>query len=63
MQEKSVNEFPVGFMLSLAMNEKAMKRFVDMDESQRKAVEEESSRVKSKAEMERLVDRLAKEEL
>ena len=63
MQEKSVNELPVGFMLSLAMNEKAMKRFVDMDESQRKAVEEESSRVKSKAEMERLVDRLAKEDL
>ena len=63
MQEKSVNELPVGFMLGLAMNEKAMKRFVDMDESQRKAVEEESSRVKSKAEMERLVDRLAKEEL
>ena len=63
MQEKSVNELPMCFMLSLAMNEKAMKRFVDMDESQRKAVEEESSRVKSKAEMERLVDRLAKEEL
>lgn len=63
MKEKSVNELPVGFMLSLAMNERAMKRFVDMDESERKMVEEESSRVKSKAEMERLVDRLAREEM
>ena len=63
MQEKSVNELPVGFVMSLAMNEKAMKRFVDMDKSERKMVEEESSRVTSKAEMERLVDRLAREEI
>ncbi|MGN0404071.1 MAG: hypothetical protein ACI4F1_02500 [Bariatricus sp.] len=63
MEEKNARELPIGFTMNLAMNEKAMKAFSNMDEMQKRNVEEESRRVKSKNEMENLVNRLAQEEM
>lgn len=63
MEERNVRELPIGFTMNLAMNEKAMKAFSNMDEMQKMSVEEESRRVKSKNEMENLVNRLAQEEM
>ena len=65
MEERNVRELPIGFTMNLAMkmNEKAMKAFSNMDEMQKRSVEEESRRVKSKNEMENLVNRLAQEEM
>lgn len=51
-------ELPIGFGLSLAMNEKAMNRFAQMDETQKKEVIEESRHVSTKREMEQLVNRI-----
>lgn len=59
--ERDMKELPIGFTMSLAMNEKAMKSFSDMSEEQRKSIEEESRNVKLKVEMERLVDRIGQE--
>ena len=47
MEERNVRELPIGFTMNLAMNEKAMKAFSNMDEMQKRSVEEESRRVKS----------------
>ena len=63
MEERNVRELPIGFTMNLAMNEKTMKAFSNMDEMQKRSVEEESRRVKSKNEMENLVNRLAQEEM
>ncbi|MCI7097629.1 MAG: hypothetical protein MR966_01700 [Lachnospiraceae bacterium] len=54
-------ELPIGFGLSLAMNEQAMKRFSQMDETEKSRVIEESRHVNSKREMEQLVNRIGEE--
>lgn len=54
-------ELPIGFGLSLAMNEQAMKHFAEMDESQKSRVIEESRHVNSKREMEQLVNRIGED--
>lgn len=61
MSDERAKEMPIGFTMSLAMNESAMERFAGMDEKARQEVIEESRTVKSKAEMEHLVDRLGNE--
>ncbi|MCI7262844.1 MAG: hypothetical protein ACI4OO_12615 [Otoolea sp.] len=50
---------PIGFGLSLAMNEAAMQRYSGMSESERKSWLSRAGQVQSKAEMERLVSRIA----
>lgn len=54
------NEMPIGFALSMAMNEEARNKFAAMDSSQREKTESLARQVKSKAEMDRLVDNIAK---
>lgn len=55
---KLEEELPIGFGLSLAMHEQAMKNFAEMDEKQKAQVIEESRNVNSKREMERLVNKI-----
>lgn len=52
-------ELPIGFGLSLAMNEAAMQKFSAMSDSQKDVVVERSRQVSSHHEMERLVSNLA----
>lgn len=59
MQEKD-NEMPIGFALSMAMNEEARNKFAAMDNSQREKAENLARQVQSKAEMDNLVDNIAK---
>lgn len=53
------NEVPEGLVLSMAMNEKAMYNFTSMTAEQRDDIIERSRQVKSKQEMERLIDSIA----
>lgn len=53
-------ELPIGFGLSLAMNEQAMQRFAGMTDSAKDAVVERSRGVSSRREMEKLVEDVAK---
>ncbi|MDY2627440.1 MAG: hypothetical protein SOW08_03870 [Lachnospiraceae bacterium] len=55
---KLEEELPIGFGLSLAMHEQAMKNFAGMDDRQKSQVIEESRNVNSKREMEQLVERI-----
>lgn len=55
---KLEEELPIGFGLSLAMHEQAMKNFADMDKEQKSQVIEESRNVNSRREMEQLVNRI-----
>ncbi len=52
-------ELPIGFGLSLAMNEPAMERFSGMTEQKKEALVERSKTVSSKGEMEQLVSEVA----
>ena len=61
MSDNRAKELPIGLMMSLAMNEAAMEKFSGMDESKKQSVIDESRKVSSKMEMERLVDRLGNE--
>lgn len=54
-------ELPEGLGFSLAMNQDAMKNFSNMEDSQKKQVIAESRQVRSKAEMNRIVNRLAED--
>lgn len=54
------NEMPEGLGFSMAMNENAMVNFAKMSEEQRNRVIDEGRNAKSKDEMNRLVDRIAK---
>lgn len=56
--EEGTRDVPIGFGLSLAMNEKAMARYSEMSESERKGWIAQAGRVQSKAEMERLVEKI-----
>lgn len=49
---------PIGFGLSLAMNERAMENYGKMADSEREQWLTRAGSVKSKSEMEQLVDRI-----
>lgn len=53
-------ELPIGFGLSLAMNESAMEQFSKMTEQQKMSVVQRSKEVGSRREMESLVSKVAK---
>lgn len=55
-------ELPLGLAFQMAMNEKAFARFSAMDEQEKQGVIEQAKNVRSKREMERLVDGLEKME-
>ena len=52
-------QLPIGFGLSLAMNQKAMNRFANMTEAGKEKAIAKSRDAKSKREMDRIVDSLA----
>ena len=51
---------PIGFGLSLAMNEQAMGHYSSMGEEERKSWLQRAGQVSSKAEMEELVNKIGK---
>lgn len=53
-------EMPLGLAFQMAMNEKAMARFSAMNEQEKQDTIERARNVKSKQEMERLVNELGK---
>ncbi len=55
-------QLPIGFGLSLAMNQKAMKRFSDMTEAEKEQAIARSRDAKSKREMDRIVSSLAEDD-
>lgn len=55
------NQLPIGLGLSLAMNQRAMKRFSDMTEAEKEQAIARSRKVKSKREMDRIVSSLAED--
>lgn len=55
------SDMPEGLGFSMAMNVDAMKNFSKMTEEERKRFMEESRQVKSKSEMNQLVNRLGKD--
>jgi len=55
---EGAKDVPIGFGLSLAMNEKAMKHYSRMTEAERKSWLEKAVQVQSKVEMEKLVNRI-----
>lgn len=52
-------ELPLGFGMALAQNEAAMRRFEHMSEEEKQAVLDRVHKVRSKAEMRRLVSGLS----
>ncbi len=52
---EGAREVPIGFGLSLAMNQQAMQRYSQMTQAERKSWLNRAGQVKSKAEMEKLV--------
>lgn len=57
---EGATEVPIGFGLGLAMNEKAMARYSQMTAEERQTWHTRAGQVKSRAEMESLVDQLGK---
>ena len=55
---EGAKDVPIGFGLSLAMNEQAMERYSQMAETERKSWLLQAGQVKSKAEMMQLVNRM-----
>jgi len=53
------NELPLGFLMALAQNEPALKRFEAMSEDEKKAFVARAHSVESKTEMRSLVNSLA----
>ena len=51
-------DMPIGFGLSLAANAKSMEAFSRMSDGEKEAAMEKSRQMKSRAEMERFVNRL-----
>lgn len=51
-------DLPLGFGMALAQNEPAMKKFESLTETEKMAVVERTHSVKSKSEMQALVDSL-----
>lgn len=61
MNEKNgggAKDVPIGFSLSLSMNEQAMEHYSRMTKEEREGWIAKARQVQSKAEMERLVNRL-----
>lgn len=54
-------KWPIGFAMSMAMNEEAMQRFGTMTEGEKKQIVDKSRQVESKSEMETLVNEITKE--
>lgn len=52
------NMLPLGLGMALAQNEAAMQRFTSMTEAEKKALIEQCHQVKSKREMQQLVNQL-----
>ncbi len=59
MKNKTADELPLGFGMALAMNPDAMKAFSSLTETGQKQYLERARAVKSKEEMEALVQSLA----
>lgn len=55
-------QLPIGLGLSLAMNQKAMDRFAHMTEAEKEKAIARSRQVKSKREMDRIVNSLAEDD-
>lgn len=55
-------QLPIGFGLSLAMNQRAMDRFAHMTEAEKEQAIAKSKSVKSKREMDRIVNSLAEDD-
>lgn len=53
------NEIPIGLGFSMAMNEKAMEKFANMSDEQKRNIITQSKQAQSKNEMSQLVDRIA----
>lgn len=53
-----MSELPVGFVMTLAMNERAMKRFAQMPEEERRAVIARAHGARSRDDMQRIVEGL-----
>lgn len=56
------NQLPIGLGLSLAMNQRAMDRFAHMTEIEKERAIAKSRDVKSKREMDRIVNSLAEDD-
>lgn len=56
------NQLPIGLGLSLAMNQRAMDRFANMTEIEKERAIAKSKGVKSKREMDRIVNSLAEDD-
>lgn len=54
----SDDELPLGFGIALAQNDKALKKFGKLDERQRQRFLYEARHVRSKSEMQSIVDRI-----
>ena len=52
------SQLPLGLAMGMAMNENAMKNYVGLSDTRKEKVIADSRNVTSKAEMERLVERL-----
>ena len=50
-----MNDMPVGLMMALAENERAMRRFAALPDEERRQVEAQASRAASRAEMQAIV--------
>ncbi|MCB7302592.1 hypothetical protein NE683_09780 [Bariatricus massiliensis] len=61
MSDDRMSEIPIGFALSLAMNREALDVYTRMGDAERDEIVEKSRQVKSKEEMERLVDGLGQD--
>ena len=57
--DEPIKELPAGLGFSMAMNLNAMNNFTNLSEKEKQQVINESKQVKSKDEMNRLVNRLA----
>ncbi|NLJ32111.1 MAG: hypothetical protein GX424_11010 [Clostridiales bacterium] len=54
-----LDEYPIGFGLTLAMNAKAMEKFSAMPEEKQRKIIEQTHQVSSKGEMQALVQSIA----
>ena len=59
----SKTELPLGFVMALAQNEEAMKRFESMTDYEKRSVIQWAHSVKSKQEMRQLVDNIGSQTL
>ncbi len=55
-----INQVPIGFSMVLAMNQSAMNAYAAMTEQQKQEVLTRAHNVRSKQEMEHIVNRIAK---